>query len=129
MPSPLKNGMVPLDIDVTQFDNSKTHKEGVEGIAMGALSHHERYDGKGYPHGLAGENIPLVARIICVSDSFDAMNSHRCYRSSLPTEVILNELLSNKGTQFDPMVIDGLLSIIEDGAITVTGNENGNIPV
>ncbi|MCI8604641.1 MAG: hypothetical protein HFE79_10925 [Ruminiclostridium sp.] len=64
-----------------------------------------------------------------MSDSFDAMNSHRCYRSSLPTEVILNELLSNKGTQFDPMVIDGLLSIIEDGAITVTGNKNGNIPV
>lgn len=101
----------------------------IEGIAMGALSHHERYDGKGYPHGLAGENIPLVARIICVSDSFDAMNSRRCYRSSLPTEVIFNELLSNKGTQFDPKVIDCLLSIIEDGAITVTGNENENIPV
>lgn len=96
----------------------------IEGIGTGALSHHERYDGRGYPNGTAGEDIPIIARIICVSDSFDAMNSRRCYRSSLSEEVILSELKNNRGKQFDPDVIDCLLSLIESGAITMSGDGN-----
>lgn len=93
----------------------------IEGMGTGALCHHERYDGKGYPNGIAGEEIPLIARIIGVSDAFDAMNSRRCYRSSLSAEVILSELKNNKGKQFDPNVIDCLLSLIESGEITLSG--------
>lgn len=96
----------------------------IEGMGTGALCHHERYDGKGYPNGVAGEEIPLIARIICVSDAFDAMNSRRCYRSSLSAEVILSELKNNKGKQFDPDVIECLLSLIESGEITLSGNGN-----
>lgn len=89
----------------------------IDGMGSGALSHHERYDGKGYPNGLAGEEIPLIGRIICVSDAFDAMNSRRCYRSNLSEEVILGELNNNRGKQFDPVIIDCLLSLINNGEI------------
>ncbi|MDE6030587.1 MAG: HD-GYP domain-containing protein [Oscillospiraceae bacterium] len=94
----------------------------IDNMTMGALSHHERYDGKGYPYGIAGEEIPLIARIICVSDAFDAMNSRRCYRNSLSEDVIISELHNNKGKQFDPTIIDCLLSLIESGAISM-GNK------
>lgn len=92
----------------------------IENIGTGALSHHERYDGKGYPNGIAGEDIPVIARIICVSDAFDAMNSRRCYRNSLSQEVIISELKNNKGKQFDPNIVDCLLSLIESGAISMS---------
>ncbi len=89
----------------------------IEDIQLGAMYHHERYDGKGYPTGLSGEDIPLVARIICVSDSFDAMNSQRCYRKNLTPDVILSELKNNKGTQFDPVIADYMLKLIDEGKI------------
>lgn len=89
----------------------------IDGMSTGALNHHERYDGKGYPNGIAGEDIPIIGRIICVSDAFDAMNSPRCYRSSLSEEVIINELKSNRGKQFDSVMVDCLLELIESGAI------------
>lgn len=98
----------------------------IEGMGTGAISHHERYDGKGYPNGIAGEDIPMIGRIICVSDAFDAMNSRRCYRSNLSGEVIISELKNNKGTQFDPNVIDSLMSLIESGAISISGDDNAN---
>ena len=83
----------------------------------GAHYHHERYDGKGYPEGKAGEDIPLIARMICVADSFDAMNSNRVYRKRLTKEAILNEIETNKGTQFDPKIADILLKLIKSGRI------------
>ena len=89
----------------------------IDGIGMGAICHHERYDGSGYPNGLAGEDIPIIARIICVSDAFDAMNSKRCYRNNLDADVILDELQKNKGKQFDPVIVDHLLKLISTGAI------------
>lgn len=95
----------------------------IDNIRMGALCHHERYDGKGYPNGTAGEEIPMIGRIICASDAFDAMNSRRCYRDSLPMDYIIDELQSNKGKQFDPHVIDCLLSLIASGDISFT-NQN-----
>ena len=95
----------------------------IEDIGMGALSHHERYDGSGYPNGLEGEDIPIIARIICISDAFDAMNSRRCYRRNLTSETILNELKNNRGKQFDPFIVDHLLKLIESGKIKMAGIE------
>ena len=80
----------------------------------GALYHHERYDGKGYPEGRSGEDIPLIARIICVADSFDAMNTDRVYRNKLPREKIIEEFEKNKGLQFDPKIADIMLNIIKN---------------
>ncbi len=71
-------------------------------IAIAAKYHHERYDGKGYPNGLAGEEIPEVARILGVADSYDAMASNRSYRNALPQEVVRSEIEKGRGTQFDP---------------------------
>ncbi|MBE5802026.1 MAG: HD domain-containing protein [Clostridiales bacterium] len=87
----------------------------LEGISEGARYHHERYDGDGYCEGKKGEEIPLVARIIGVADSYDAMSSDRCYRDALCTEDIIRELKEGSGTQFDPQVIPHMLKMIEDG--------------
>lgn len=89
----------------------------IKDISVGALYHHERFDGKGYPTGLKGEDIPLVARIICVADSYDAMSSNRCYRAQLDKEYILDQLISNKGKQFDPDLVDVFLKCIESGEV------------
>ena len=78
----------------------------------GALYHHERYDGTGYPEGKAGEEIPLIGRIICVADSYDAMNTNRVYRKKLTKEQIIQELEVNKGRQFDPKIADIMLDLI-----------------
>jgi HD-GYP domain-containing protein (c-di-GMP phosphodiesterase class II) len=68
------------------------------------LHHHEHYNGKGYPHGLEGESIPLLARIIAVADTFDAMSSNRSYRAALARERVLDEIERCGGTQFDPRI-------------------------
>lgn len=86
----------------------------LEGISDGARFHHERYDGKGYCMGLSKEEIPKVARIIGVADSYDAMASDRCYRKALPEEVIVEELKKHCGTQFDPEVVPHMLAMIEE---------------
>jgi len=83
-------------------------------IIEGARYHHERYDGKGYPDGLEGEKIPLVARIIGVADAFDAMNSDRIYRKALPIEKIIQELKDGSGKQFDPEIVKIMLDLIEN---------------
>lgn len=77
--------------------------------------HHERYDGMGYPEGLGGDSIPLGARIICVADAFDAMVSDRPYRSGMPLEMAVGELVSNKGRQFDPLIVDVFISMLREG--------------
>ena len=76
--------------------------------------HHERYDGKGYPSQLKGEDIPYLARITAVADSFDAMTSRRTYRDSLPIDVVIEEFKNNKGTQFDPEITDVFLDILSN---------------
>lgn len=110
-----------------EYETIKTHTtygdkmlrdfSSLDGINLGALYHHERYDGKGYPAGLEGEDIPQIARIIGVADSLDAMNSNRCYRKRLSRETILSELVNNKGKQFDPQVVECVLELIEAGEI------------
>jgi response regulator RpfG family c-di-GMP phosphodiesterase len=78
------------------------------------LHHHERWDGRGYPHGLAGEDIPLLSRIMMVADSFDAMTSDRPYRKGLSTETAVSELKINKNKQFDEKIADIFLGILAD---------------
>lgn len=83
-------------------------------IAYGAKYHHERYDGTGYPNGLERENIPEIARIIAVADAYDAMASDRSYRKLLPQDVVREEILKGKGTQFDPDIAEAMLQIMEE---------------
>lgn len=84
--------------------------EGLEEILDGIKYHHERFDGKGYPEGLKGKDIPLIARIIAVADTFDAITSDRPYRKGLPTEYALEEIKKVKGTQLDPEIVDTFLT-------------------
>lgn len=86
-------------------------------VSVGAKYHHERYDGKGYPEGLKGEEIPLVARIIGLVDSYDAMTSNRVYRRRLNDDAVMEELERGKGTQWDPDLADVFLELIRDGAL------------
>jgi len=92
----------------------------IPGIRDGARYHHERFDGTGYPSGLSGTEIPLCARIICIADSFDAMSSNRCYRSSLSLEEIYREFRQNTGKQFDPGLVPYMIELIEDGFVDKT---------
>lgn len=97
----------------------------MKSIVAGVLHHHERFDGKGYPQGLAGHDIPLVGRIIALADSFDAMTSKRIYRDAMSLKRALSEIQKSAGTQFDPEIakvfldsdIDKLWHIIQDGFI------------
>ncbi len=91
----------------------------VKNVEEGALYHHERYDGKGYMHGLKGEEIPINARIIGIADAFDAMTANRVYRRKLDLDFVLEELKKGRGTQFDPQLVDILLKLIEKGAINM----------
>jgi HD-GYP domain-containing protein (c-di-GMP phosphodiesterase class II) len=77
---------------------------GMEDLLPGVMYHHERYDGMGYPHGIAGEEIPIIARVLCLADTFDAMSSNRAYRSAMTREVVLAEINRCAGTQFDPIL-------------------------
>jgi response regulator RpfG family c-di-GMP phosphodiesterase len=79
--------------------------------AKAVRHHHERYDGKGYPDGLTGEDIPLIARVVTVADAFDAMTSDRPYRSRRPLEAALEEISKNARTQFDPAIAEAFVSI------------------
>jgi len=77
------------------------------------MYHHERYDGKGYPFGLKGDDIPLGAQIIAVADALDAITSDRVYRKALPWQVAIEKIRQNSGTQFSPKVVDALLTALE----------------
>ena len=91
----------------------------IDHAAEGARYHHERYDGKGYPDGLKGEDIPVYGRIIAVADAFDAMTANRVYRKQLDFDFVLNEIERCKGTQFDPEMADIFLKIIREGRIDI----------
>jgi HD-GYP domain-containing protein (c-di-GMP phosphodiesterase class II) len=112
----------PGPLSPVEWREVRTHPEagarllrGLPELAAAApfvLSHHERWDGRGYPQGLQGEAIPLGARIIAVADAFDAMTSERPYRRALPPAVVRAELEEGRGTQFDPRVVDALLGLL-----------------
>ena len=107
-----------------EFEQIKRHPEighrilrdipGMSDVLPGVLHHHERWDGKGYPHGLVGEQIPLMARILAMADTFDAMSSTRSYRRSMSREHVFKEMRACAGTQFDP----GLLPLLDSLDLT-----------
>jgi len=117
----------PSRLSEAEFGIIKTHTtlgadilanvEIVSYTADIAMHHHERYDGKGYPEGLKGEDISLDARIVAVADAFDAMNSNRIYRRALTKEVIRSDIEKNKGKQFDPEVATVFLKLYDEGKI------------
>lgn len=119
-------------LDDEEFQIMKSHVEASIGIIRhlpsldylipAVISHHERYDGKGYPRGIGKEDIPLLGRILCVADSFDAMTSSRSYKEPYSLEYSMRELAKNKGTQFDPHLVDVFLTLLEEKKITVQGN-------
>ena len=88
-------------------------KESMKGVKY----HHERYDGTGYPEGLKGEEIPIVAAIIAVADTFDAMTSDRPYRKGMSKEVAINELKKNAGVQFNPLPVKAMVELYEKGEV------------
>ena len=88
--------------------------EEIPDIMIGARWHHERYDGHGYPDGLAGTEIPEIARIIGVADAYDAMTSKRSYRNILSQEVVRGEIKRGKCTQFDPVFADIMIAMIDE---------------
>lgn len=86
-------------------------------VIPAVLSHHERYDGRGYPRGIAGEEIPLLGRILAVCDSFDAMISKRSYKECMTLEYAMEELEKNKGTQFDPKLAQAFINLLKSGKV------------
>jgi len=91
--------------------------ETIDGVDYGAMFHHERYDGNGYPNELSGEEIPLISRIICIADAYDAMNSKRVYRDRLAPEIVRRELINGKGAQFDPELVDVFVELLDNGKL------------
>lgn len=98
-----------------------SNSQGFKDILPIVKYHHERFDGSGYPENLKGEEIPLLARITAVADSFDAMNSRRTYRDRLDLDKIVSEIEAGKGTQFDPDVVDVFLDILKNDFESVRG--------
>jgi HD-GYP domain-containing protein (c-di-GMP phosphodiesterase class II) len=86
-------------------------------IAEAILYHHERFDGGGYPFGLAGSAIPILSRIVLVADAFDAMTSTRAYQAALPVEFAVNEIRRHASAQFDPSVVEIFLQLAEINAL------------
>lgn len=95
------------------------HLPSLDYIIPAVLGHHERFDGKGYPRGIAGEDIPLSARCLSVADAFDAMVSKRSYKNKMPVEAALEEIERNLGLQFDPKLGRKFIDCIKDGTIEV----------
>ena len=91
----------------------------MEYVLPAVLGHHERIDGKGYPRGIAGEEIPLLARILSIVDSFDAMISARPYKPPLPLDYAKQQLLKGKGSQFDEKLADLFVRLIDEGKIQI----------
>lgn len=91
--------------------------KGFDGVVEMVRYHHERYDGKGYPYGISGQNIPLGARIIAVSDAVDAMLSKRPYRPALSKAVCIEELENGRGLQFDPQIASIAIKLLRAGAL------------
>lgn len=93
------------------------HLPSMDYVIPAVIGHHERYDGRGYPRRIAGRDIPLAARILCIADSFDAMVSKRSYKSSMSVDFAINELEKGAGTQFDPELVPTFVELVRTGVI------------
>jgi len=123
----------PAPLDREEVDVMKRHPvDGAEivshlanpAVLVGVRNHHERIDGKGYPDGLSGDDLPLVARIIAVADTYDAMTTSRPYRNGLPPEQAAAEILGSVGTQLCPYVVAAFRSLFERGSFTLAASES-----
>jgi HD-GYP domain-containing protein (c-di-GMP phosphodiesterase class II) len=83
----------------------------MDDVLPGVLHHHEKWNGQGYPHGLAGEAIPLIARVLALADTFDAMCSSRSYRKAIPREQVLAEIRRCAGSQFEPRLAEAFVKL------------------
>ena len=101
------------------------HLPSLDYVIPAVIGHHERYDGKGYPRRISGENIPLSARILCIADSFDAMTTKRCYKDVIPKERALEILEKEAGTQFDPRLVPVFVDGMRAGRIQMAGETAG----
>jgi polar amino acid transport system substrate-binding protein len=108
----------PGRLDASEYDTIKRHptasaqlaeRAALPGIARILRHHHERWDGAGYPYGLSGEGIPLVARVLAIADAYDAMLADRPYRNSMTVKEASRELEAGAGTQFDPILVEAFL--------------------
>lgn len=115
----------PGPLDSAEWDELRKHPllgyELVRGhvpglVAEMVLTHHERFDGSGYPRGLTGHQIPLESRILQVADAIDAITSERPYQPALPLAYAISELVKYADSQFDPAVVTAVLSLIDEGA-------------
>lgn len=128
-----KNGRLSSE----EFEIIKTHTtigsdilkgvSSLSGMYLVARSHHERYDGKGYPDRLAGKEIPIEARLVGIADAYDAMSSDRVYRKALSPDIIRNELINGKGTQFDPDMLDVFIELFDNGKLHLEAFESEEI--
>lgn len=119
----------PGKLTADEYAIMKTHVENSVGIIRhlpsldyvipAVISHHERYDGQGYPRGLAGENIPLMGRMLCIVDSFDAMVSKRSYKNAMSIDAALETLERERGRQFDPVLADLFIKLVRTQQIEV----------
>lgn len=110
-------GHVEASIDIIR------HLPSLDYVIPAVIGHHERYDGKGYPRRIAGEDIPLTARILCVADSFDAMTSVRCYKKAFPVKVAREKLIQDAGKQFDTELVRKFVECLDNGKITLVKEE------
>ena len=119
----------PCELDAPETEHMRRHT--LFGFAMTAdlferevseaiLFHHERFDGSGYPHGRAGDEIPLLARIVAVADAYDAITSERAYQPALPAAFALDEIRAFSGTQFDPLIVEAFMDSVSDGSFEST---------
>lgn len=109
----IMKGHVEASIDIIR------HLPSLDYVIPAVLGHHERFDGTGYPRRIAGEDIPLTARILCVADSFDAMVSERCYKPALPIQEALIRMEEDAGRQFDPALSDLFVELIRSNKLDI----------
>ena len=122
----------PERLSGDEYDLMKSHVENAVNIIRhlpsldyvipAVFSHHERYDGKGYPRGLEGEDIPVTGRILCIADSFDAITSIRNYKEAVPVADAVAILRAEAGRQFDPALAELFADMVESGRIEITNN-------
>ncbi len=109
----IMKGHVEASIDIIR------HLPSLDYVVPAVLGHHERFDGTGYPRRIAGEDIPLTARILCVADSFDAMISERCYKPAVPIQEALMRIEESAGYQFDPVLADRFVEMVRTNKLEI----------